>query len=129
MRSLNKVLLTGNLAADPEVRSTASGKNLATFPLATDSVWKDANGERQSRTDYHRVVAWQGLGETCAKNLKKGSAIYVEGKLHNHSYEDKEKKRRYVTEITADEVRFIRIKKSKEGEKVEFEEKEEMAVA
>ncbi len=115
MKSVNRVQLMGNLAADPELRSTKSGKNLATFSVATNAEWKDTNGEKQKRADFHRIVAWQGLGENCAKYLKKGSAVFVEGELHNYSYEDKDKQRRSYTEITAGDVHFLQSKKTEEA--------------
>jgi single-strand DNA-binding protein len=115
MKSVNRVQLMGNVAADPELRSTKSGKNLAAFAVATNAEWKDANGEKQKRTDFHRVIAWQGLGVNCDKYLKKGSAVFVEGKIHNHSYEDKEKQRRTLTEITAEDVHFIQGRKPNEA--------------
>jgi len=115
----------GNLAADPEMRTTPTGKVVTSFALATNSDWRDSEGKRQRTTDFHRITAWQGLGTICGKNLKKGSAIYVEGRLHNHSYEDKNKSRHYVTEINADSVNFIRIKKEKEGDKVVLDDGED----
>lgn len=129
MRSVNKVILMGNLGADPEVKATATGKTVTTFPLATHSEWNDLNGERQKNTDFHRIVAWQGLADTCGKKLKKGSAIYMEGRIHNRSYEDGDKKRHYLTEITAERINFIQIKKGKEGDDVSLEESEEKVAA
>jgi len=115
----------GNLAADPEMRTTPTGKVVTSFPLATNNEWRDSEGARQRTTDFHRIISWQGLAQICGKNLKKGSAVYVEGRLHNRSYEDKSKTRHYVTEITADNVNFIHIKKEKEGDKVVLEDKED----
>ncbi|HCW32842.1 MAG: single-strand binding protein, single-strand DNA-binding protein [Candidatus Peregrinibacteria bacterium GW2011_GWE2_39_6] len=121
MRSVNKVILMGNLAAAPEMRSTPTGKNIATFSLATNNEWRNSAGENQRSTDFHRVVVWNGLATQCEKFLKKGSAIYLEGRLHNRSYEGNDKKRHYVTEITAEQINFIRLKKTKDGDMVSLE--------
>ncbi len=129
MRSVNKVILMGNLGADPEMRSTTTGKTVTNFSLATNNEWRDQDGEMQRTADFHRIIAWQGLGENCGKYLKKGSAVYIEGRLHNRSYDDKEKKRHFVTEVTADKVNFIQTKRTKEGEKVELEETNEAVAA
>lgn len=104
------------------MRSTTTGKTVTSFPLATNNEWSDDNGERQRTTDFHRIITWQGLGENCGKHLKKGSAVYIEGRIHNRSFEDKDKKRRYVTEITADRVNFIQTKRTKDGEKIGIKE-------
>jgi single-strand DNA-binding protein len=124
MRSVNKVILMGNLAADPEMRSTPSGKTVANFRLATNSEWRNKEGEKQKNTDFHRVCAWQGLAETCEKYLKKGSSIYLEGRLHNKSYEAKDKTTKYYTEITADQVNFIQSKNKKSGPEIIIEDAE-----
>ena len=127
MRSVNKVILMGNLGANPEMRSTTTGRTVTQFPLATNNEWFDEDGEKQKSADFHRIITWQGLAENCGKHLKKGSAVYVEGRLHNRSYEDKDKKRHYVTEVTADRVHFIQTKRTKDGEKVGIREEEEVA--
>lgn len=129
MRSVNKIILMGNLGADPELKTTKTGKSVATFSLATSNEWRDKEGEVQKSTDFHRVVAWQKMADHCHQYLKKGSPVYVEGQLHNRTYEDKEKKKHYVNEITADRVNFISTQKSKEGDKVVMEESEEMVAA
>ncbi|EKD93706.1 MAG: hypothetical protein ACD_28C00077G0010 [uncultured bacterium] len=124
MRSVNKVILMGNLAADPELRSTKTGRSITTFPLATHSEWRDNEGEMRKSTDFHRIITWQGLADHCNKHLKKGSAIYIEGKLQNRTYEDKNKAKHYITEVTAESVNFIRTHKGKEGENVVIAEEE-----
>lgn len=126
MRSVNKVILLGNLAADPELRSTPSGRMVAHFSVATDNQWRDSEGEIQKTTDFHRIVGWNALAKHCAKNLKKGSAVYVEGSLHNRTYEGKDKKKHYVTEITAERVNFIQTKKTTSGDAVVMQDDEEM---
>lgn len=118
----------GNLGADPEMRSTKTGKTVTNFPLATSNEWMDQEGERQHTTDFHKIIAWQGLGENCGKHLKKGSAVFVEGRLHNRSYEDKDEKRHFITEVTAEKVHFIQSKRTKDGERIGIKEEEEMAV-
>ncbi len=105
----------GNLAADPEVRETTTGKAVANFSLATNRQWKDENGKKISVTDYHRVVAWRRLGEITGEFLKKGAAIYLEGSLLNRSYKNKEGETKYLTEIVANNIKFINLKKDKDG--------------
>ena len=129
MRSVNKVILMGNLGADPEVRSTKTGKSVTNFSLATNNEWRDQEGEMQRTADFHRIITWQGLAENCGKHLKKGSAVYIEGRLHNRNYEDKDKKRHYVTEVTADKVNFIQTKRTKDGDKIGVAEQEEAVAA
>jgi len=116
MRSVNKLILVGNLAADPEVRQTAKGTTVATFPVATNRDFT-SNGEKKKVTDFHRVVAWGKLGEICGKYLEKGKAVYIEGMVINRAYE-KEGERRYVTEIRADEVNMLSFKKDRDREQV-----------
>jgi single-strand DNA-binding protein len=112
MRSLNKVILVGHLAADPEQSTTKAGQARVTFPIAT---YRDTSSEgtKKEVTDYHRVVSWGKLGEICRKYLSKGQGVYVEGTILNRAYE-KDGRRRYVTEIRADEVNMLTWKK-KEG--------------
>jgi single-strand DNA-binding protein len=116
MRSVNKIILVGNLAADPEVRQTAKGTTIATFPVATNRDFT-SNGEKKKVTDFHRVVAWGKLGEICGKYLEKGKAVYIEGMVINRAFE-KEGERRYVTEIRADEVNMLSFKKDRDREQV-----------
>jgi single-strand DNA-binding protein len=109
MRSVNKVILVGHLAADPEQSTGTSGRSRVTFPIATH---RDitSEGAKKEVTDYHRVVTWGKLGEICGKYLAKGQGVYVEGVLLNRAYE-KDGQRRYVTEIRADEVNMLTWKK------------------
>jgi single-strand DNA-binding protein len=116
MRSVNKIILVGNLAADPEVRQTQKGTTVATFPVATSRDFT-SNGEAKKVTDFHRVVAWGKLGETCARYLEKGKAVYIEGMVLNRAYEHAGE-RKYVTEIRADEVNMLSFKKTREREDV-----------
>jgi single-strand DNA-binding protein len=107
-RSLNKVILIGNLGADPEVRSTSNGSRVATLSLATSRQWKNQSGEKQEKTEWHRIVLWNNKGSSLAdlaeKFCKKGDKIYVEGSIEYRSWQDREGQTRYTTEITAREV-------------------------
>jgi single-strand DNA-binding protein len=101
MASVNKVILIGNLGRDPEVRYTPSGTAVANFTLATTENWTNKDGEKESRTEWHRVVAWGRLGEICGEYLSKGSQVYVEGSLQTNEWEDQEGNKRKTTEIRA----------------------------
>jgi len=107
-RSLNKVILIGNLGADPEVRSTANGSRVATLSLATSRRWKNQSGEQQEKTEWHRVILWNNKGSSLAdvaeRYCKKGDKIYVEGSIEYRSWQDREGQTRYTTEITAREL-------------------------
>ena len=107
-RSLNKVTLIGNLGADPEVRSTNNGSRVANLSLATSRQWTGQNGEKQEKTEWHRVICWNNKGAQLAdlaeKFMKKGDKIYVEGRIEYRTWEDREKQTRYVTEVIAREV-------------------------
>jgi single-strand DNA-binding protein len=104
-RSLNKVMLIGNLGKDPELRYTASGVAVATFSLATNESWKDQDGNTQERTEWHNIVAWKKLAEICGEWLKKGKKVYIEGRIQTRSYDDKNTgTKRYTTEIVADNL-------------------------
>ena len=106
MASVNKVILIGNLGGDPELRYTAGGMAMARFNMATKESWTK-DGNKEERTEWHRIVAWDKLGEICGKYLSKGRQVYIEGKLQTHSYDDKEGVKRYVTEIIAQDVQFL----------------------
>lgn len=108
MAGVNKVILIGNLGADPEIRHLQNGASVANFRLATTETYKDRQtGERREQTEWHNVVAWRGLAEITEKFLRKGSKVYVEGKLRNRQYQDKDGNTRYVTEIQADEMTLL----------------------
>lgn len=104
---LNKVMLIGNLGADPEMRYTPGGAGVCEMRLATNESWTDKNGQKQERTEWHRVVVWGKRAELCAKYLSKGRQCYVEGRLRTRSWEDKEGNKRYTTEIVATDVQFL----------------------
>lgn len=107
-RSLNKVTLIGNLGADPEVRSTTNGGRVATLSVATGRQWTDAKGEKQEKTQWHRVVLWNNKGSSLAdvaeKFCKKGDKIYIEGEIEYRSWQDKDGQTKYTTEINAREL-------------------------
>lgn len=103
-RSVNKVTLIGNLGKDPELRYTSSGVAVSTFSMATSESWKDPEGNTQERTQWHSIVAWRKLAEIVGEYLKKGSKIYLEGRLQYRNYDDKNGVKRYVTEIVMDEM-------------------------
>lgn len=104
-KSLNKVLLIGNLGKDPELSYTASGVAVAKFSVATGERWKDQEGNTQERTEWHNIVAWRKLAEICGQYLKKGSKVYLEGRLQTRSWDDKNTGvKRYATEVIADNL-------------------------
>ncbi|HWV38756.1 MAG TPA: single-stranded DNA-binding protein [Vulgatibacter sp.] len=108
MASVNKVILIGNLGADPEMRYTPGGQAVANFRMATTDSWADkSSGQRQERTEWHRVVAWGKLAELCGEYLKKGRQCYVEGRLQTREWQDKEGQKRYTTEIVASQIVFL----------------------
>ncbi|MDG1394522.1 MAG: single-stranded DNA-binding protein [Flavobacteriaceae bacterium] len=100
----NKVQLIGNLGNDPEIITLESGKKLAKFSLATNENYKDANGDKQTKTDWHNIVAWNKTADIIEKYVTKGKEIAIEGKLTNRSYETKEGEKRYITEVVVNEV-------------------------
>ena len=107
MAGVNKVILVGNLGKDPEVRYLDGGVAVANFPLATTETYKDKTGNRVDQTEWHNVVLWRGLAEITEKYLKKGSQVYIEGKLRTRSYDDKDGIKRYTTEIVADNMTML----------------------
>ena len=107
MASLNKVMLIGNLGADPEIRYTPSGAAVANFNMATKAQWTTKEGEKQDSTEWHRIVAWRRLGEICGEYLHKGSLVYIEGRLQTRSWEDRDGNKRYTTEIVAQGMQML----------------------
>jgi single-strand DNA-binding protein len=106
--SVNKVILVGRLGKDPETRYTGSGQAVCNFSLATDESYKDRNGERQKRTEWHRVVVWAKLAEICQQYLKKGSLVYIEGRIQSRQWDDKTTgQKRYATEIVANGMKML----------------------
>lgn len=105
--SVNKVIILGRLGQDPEVKHTPSGAVVCSFSLATSETWNDKAGQKQERTEWHRVVVWGKLAELCGQYLSKGRQAYVEGKLQTRSWDGKDGQKRYTTEINASTVQFI----------------------
>lgn len=107
MASVNKVILVGNLGKDPEVRYMPSGDAITNITMATTDSWKDKNGEKQEKTEWHRVAFFGKLAEIAGEYLKKGSQVYVEGRLQTRKWQDKEGHDRYTTEIIADRMQML----------------------
>src|SRR5215470_11260206 len=107
MASVNKVILVGNLGRDPETRYTTGGDAVTNIRVATTDTWKDKNGEKQERTEWHTVVFFGRQAEIAGEYLKKGSQVYIEGRLQTRKWQDKEGKDRYTTEIVADRMQML----------------------
>ena len=105
--SINKAILVGNLGKEPELRYTPSGTAVCTFSLATSERFKNKQGEQQERTEWHNIVVWAGLAEICGKYLTKGKQIYIEGRIQNRSYDDRDGNKRYISEIVANEMQML----------------------
>jgi single-strand DNA-binding protein len=113
---VNKAILLGNLGADPEVRFTPENQAVANFRIATSESWNDKNGQKQERTEWHRVVVWGKLAELCGQYLKKGRQVYVEGRLQTREWTDKENRQQYTTEVVAQSVVFLGGKRHEQEE-------------
>jgi len=107
MASVNKVILIGNLGADPEKRVTGNGQVVTNFNIATTDRWNDKSGQRQERTEWHRIVVWGQQAENCAQYLSKGRPVYIEGSLRTRQWDDKDGNKRYTTEVVAQRVQFL----------------------
>ena len=105
--SVNKVTLLGNLGADPETRFTPAGTQVVTVNLATSDSWTDKNGERRERTEWHRLVLWRRLAEIAGQYLRRGSKVYVEGKLQTRTWEDVKGQRHYMTEVVVSDLQML----------------------
>lgn len=105
--SVNKVILLGRLGQDPELKYTPSGTAVCNFSMATSENWNDKSGQKQERTEWHRIVVWGKLAELCNQYLSKGRQAYVEGRLQTRSWDDKTGGKRYTTEVNASTVQFI----------------------
>ena len=102
--SVNKVILVGNVGKDPEVRHLEGGTTVARFPLATNETYTDKSGKKVTQTEWHNIVVWRGLAEIAEKYVRKGTQLYIEGKIRTRSWEDQNKIRRYTTEIYVDNL-------------------------
>jgi single-strand DNA-binding protein len=105
--SVNLVILVGNLGADPELRYTPSGAAVVNFSLATSETYKDRDGNRQTKTEWHNIVAWRQLAEICGKYLHKGKQVYIEGSLQTRKWQDRDGNDRYTTEIVANQMQML----------------------
>jgi len=106
-KGVNKVILVGNLGQDPEVRYMANGNAVANISIATSESWKDQQGQQQEKTEWHRVVMYRKLGEIAGEYLKKGSQVYIEGKLQTRKWQDQQGNDKYSTEIIADKMQML----------------------
>ena len=107
MAGVNKVILLGNLGKDPEVKRLETGKSVANFSLATSEVYKNKEGEKVTKTEWHNIVLWSPLAEIAESYLKKGSQLYLEGKISNRSYDDKEGVKKYISEVVGREITLL----------------------
>ncbi len=107
MQGINKVILIGNLGKDPELRYTPNSQAVATFSLATNRKWKDKEGQPQEQAEWHNIVTWGKQAEFCKEYLKKGSAVFVEGRIQYRTYDDKDGNKRYITEIVARSIQML----------------------
>lgn len=102
--NLNKAMIIGNVTRDPEVRTTPSGVNVASFGVATNFTWTDQAGQKQDKAEFHNIVAWRKLADICGQYLKKGSKVYIEGRLQTRTWDDQNGVKRNRTEIIADNM-------------------------
>ncbi len=107
MAGVNKVIIVGRLGKDPEVRTIGNGGTVAQLAVATSENWVDKEGQKQERTEWHRIVAWGKLADICGKHLSKGRQVYVEGRLQTRSWDDQQGVKKYSTEIVASTVQFL----------------------
>ena len=119
MRSVNKVIIIGNLTRDPQLKETTGGQAVVTFGIATNREWKTNDGEGKKSTEFHEVVAWAKLAEICAKYLRKGKLVYVEGYLKTRSWEAEDGDKKFRTEIVLHDMIMLE-KKGDEGETVDY---------
>lgn len=107
MASVNKAILIGNLGSNPEIRYTPSGTAVANFSLATHEQWTGKDGEKSEKTEWHKIVAWGRLGEICGEYLKKGSQVFIEGRIQTRAWDDRDGNKRYTTEIIAQAMQML----------------------
>lgn len=113
--SVNKAIILGHLGQDPEVKFLPNGNPVAAFSVATTEKWTDKNGQKQEDTQWHNIVVYGKMAENCGKYLKKGSKVFVEGKIQHRSYEGKDGQKKYVTDIVSQTIQFLDTKGSGEG--------------
>ncbi|MCJ8277334.1 MAG: single-stranded DNA-binding protein [Bdellovibrionales bacterium] len=107
MSGVNKVIIVGRLGSDPEVKTISSGQTVCRLSVATSENWTDRDGQRQERTEWHRIVVWGRMAEVCGQHLAKGRQVYLEGRLQTRSWEDQQGQKKYTTEIVANTVQFL----------------------
>jgi len=107
MASINKAILIGNLGKDPELRYTPSGQAVASFSIATTRKWRDKEGQSQEQTEWHNIIVWGKQAENANEYLQKGRSVYIEGRIQNRSYEDKDGNKRYISEVVAQTVQSL----------------------
>lgn len=107
MAGVNKVILVGNLGADPEIRNLPSGSSVANFNIATSESYTNKNGERVTQTEWHRIECWEGLAKIAQQYLKKGNQVYIEGKLRTEEWQDKDGQKRYTTKVRAQNMTML----------------------
>ncbi len=107
MASSNKDFMMGNLGADPEVKMTPGGQPVANFNMATNEYWNDKSGNRQERTEWHRIVVWGRQAEQCGQYLSKGRTVFIEGRIQTRQWDDPSGQKRYMTEVVANNVQFM----------------------
>lgn len=113
---INKAIIIGNLGADPEIRYTQSGTQVATFSVATTEKWKGQDGQLQENTEWHRIVAWARLAEICGEYLNKGSRVYIEGRIQTRKWQDQNGNDKWTTEIIAREMKMLSSRGSSSGD-------------
>lgn len=114
--SVNKVILVGNVGKDPETRYLDESTAITKFPMATSETYKNKSGERVSNTEWHNVVLWRGLAQVAEKYVKKGTQIYIEGRIKTRSYDDADGNRKYITEIVGDQMQLLSRKPDEGGQ-------------
>ncbi|MFN4147787.1 MAG: single-stranded DNA-binding protein [Runella sp.] len=116
MRGLNKVTLIGNLGKDPDLQTLDGNVKVAKFPLATTEMYKDKNGQSHSETEWHNIILWRNLAELAHNYLRKGSLVYIEGKIKTRTFDDRDGGKRYVTEIVAEQLIMLDKRTDTHGE-------------
>lgn len=115
---INKAILVGRLGKDPEIRYTPDGTMVTSFRLATDESWKDKNGDKVQKTEWHQIVTYRKLAEICGKYLVKGKLVFIEGKIQTRTWDDKEGKKHYTTEIIANNMQMLDSKGTAKGDDI-----------
>jgi single-strand DNA-binding protein len=107
MSGVNKVIIVGRLGSDPEIKTVSSGQSVCRLSVATSENWTDREGQKQERTEWHRVVVWGKMAEICGQHLSKGRQVYLEGRIQTRSWEDQQGQKKYTSEIIANTVQFL----------------------